>query len=429
MKNITWTIILCTFLSQSLFSQQDLSLEQAIQTALSGNFDVSVSTRQLSQAQIYKHPGAAGMLPTVTANAANVNRFDKNQQGAYSTHSVLPGAQLSYRIFGGYSARVNLERLGLLEDISEGNVDLVLENTIQAVILAYNQVLVEQEKKEVFARILELSRDRYRYEVNRQELGLSVSFEVLQASNAYLNDSSHFLLQELSHKNALRNLNLIMNQDLDREYSFTDDLSVPEERLDREGVIQAILNNSTALRRQSLNLDLSQKQIRLQKSALFPTLDFRAGGDYGWGRIKFDGQDAVSGTSFDYYANFTLSYTLFNGGNVRRAIRDATLDYQINELQTASLQQNILNQGLALSDMYVVQLNQLSLAAEQLKAAALNMDIAAERFRNGSISSFNYRDIQLSYLNAALNQISVKYQVVASHTQLLRLRGLLLQQE
>lgn len=429
MKHITRTIILCAFLSQSLFSQQDLSLEQAIQTALSGNFDVSVSSRQLAQAQMYNHPGAAGMLPTITASAANVNRFDKNQQGAYSTHSVLPGAQLTYRIFGGSSARVNLERLGLLEEISEGNVDLVLENTIQAVILAYNQVLVEQEKREVFARILELSRDRYRYEKSRQDLGLSVSFEVLQASNAYLSDSSNHLLQELSYKNAFRNLNLIMNQDLDSEYSLTDGLSVPEERLDRDAVAQSIQNNSTALRRQSLNLDLAEKQIRLQKSALFPTLDFRAGGDYGWGRIKFDGQDAVSGTSFDYYANFTLSYTLFNGGNIRRAIRDATLDYQINELQTASLQQNILNQGLALSDMYSVQLNQLSLAAEQLKAATLNMDIASERFRNGSISSFNYRDIQLTYLNAALNQISVKYQVIASHTQLLRLRGLLLQAE
>lgn len=407
----------------SLFGQEQLSLETAINTALNNNFDVKILSGRMRIAKNNNTYGAAGLLPSATAVTNASSRYDDNSQGKYSTSVLSPGVQMNWRVFDGLSAWITKEKLDLLEDISEGNTELVLENTIQAVILAYNQVLFEQERETSFRELLKLSRDRYDYEMNRKDLGLSVSFNVLQARNAYLSDSSNFLLQQLSLKNAFRNLNLLMNRPLEIQYTLLDRLSIPQAVLSKEDILAKIETSNITLRTQMLNLDLAARQTSLQKSALFPTIDVRAGTDYGWNRVKPKGGEVSTGTSFDYYANFTLNFTLFNGGNVRRAIRNATIDEEIAGIEMSALKQGIHNQALALYDLYSVQMNQLQLANDNLEAAKLNLEIAQEKFKNGSINSFNYRDIQLVYLNASLGRISTLYDIVESHTQILRLTG------
>jgi outer membrane protein len=42
---------------------------------------------------------------------------------------------------------------------------------------------------------------------------------------------------------------------------------------------------------------------------------------------------------------------------------------------------------------------------------------------NGTINSFNYRDVQQIYLNAAVKFQNAKFSVIASHNAILRLTG------
>jgi outer membrane protein len=51
------------------------------------------------------------------------------------------------------------------------------------------------------------------------------------------------------------------------------------------------------------------------------------------------------------------------------------------------------------------------------------MSIADEKFRTGAISSFEYRDIQLIYLNSALRRLEAIYDLIGSRTALTRLTG------
>jgi outer membrane protein TolC len=51
------------------------------------------------------------------------------------------------------------------------------------------------------------------------------------------------------------------------------------------------------------------------------------------------------------------------------------------------------------------------------------MSIADEKFRSGAISSFEYRDIQLIYLNSALRRLQAIYNLIGSRTSLTRLTG------
>ena len=66
---------------------------------------------------------------------------------------------------------------------------------------------------------------------------------------------------------------------------------------------------------------------------------------------------------------------------------------------------------------------QLELAEENLGAAKLNMDLSRERYENGTINSFNYRDVQQIYMNAAVQFQNAKFSLIESYNAILRLTG------
>jgi len=46
----------------------------------------------------------------------------------------------------------------------------------------------------------------------RKDIGSAVTFEVLQAKNSFLSDSTNYLLQELNVRNAFLRLNLLLGE-------------------------------------------------------------------------------------------------------------------------------------------------------------------------------------------------------------------------
>ena len=65
----------------------------------------------------------------------------------------------------------------------------------------------------------------------------------------------------------------------------------------------------------------------------------------------------------------------------------------------------------------------LEVADLGLQSARLNLQIASDKFRAGTINSFNFRDVQLIYLNASLATLEVTYNLISSETELMRLTG------
>jgi outer membrane protein TolC len=70
----------------------------------------------------------------------------------------------------------------------------------------------------------------------------------------------------------------------------------------------------------------------------------------------------------------------------------------------------------------------LILAFENLEAARLNLRLSKERFEAGAINSFNYRDVQISYIAIAQRQLEAVYNFIDTQTALLRLTGTIIQE-
>ncbi|WP_420579895.1 TolC family protein [Reichenbachiella sp.] len=438
-RKTTWVLALVGVLLGNVLKAQDqLSLSQAIEMGLANNFSIQIEKSKQEQAANLNTWGQAGMFPNISFNASpSINYQDTETDnpfrfgGSNVSTDVTPSIQANWVLFDGLNVRMTKGKLALLEEQSGGNALIIIENTVQAIILAYYTVLLEERRTEVFANTLNLSRDRYDYVKLKGDLGSAVTFDILRDKNSYLTDSSNYITQVLNHKNAIRNLNLLLAEEVNKEYVFLDSLAIQDTEFSLDELAAAMKSSNSNLRNQYVNLEIIQKDIGIARSAMYPRLTLNLAGSNGWNHLELgtpigappNETSAINTTTLSLSANLTLAFTLYNGGKIKNQIKNARIQEQIGQLQIKDLELTLDNSLLSTYDRYNLRQNLNSIAAVNLETADLNLDMGEERYRNGSINSFNYRDLQITYLQTALIYYQSIYDLIESKTELLRLSG------
>ncbi len=433
---------LFTFWIIKAHGQDTLSLSQAIQLGLANNYQIQLSDKQVAIAQNNNTWGAAGLYPTIsfitTANGL-ANRYPDQQLLALArtqfvdssfsvntqqTATVTPSVNLNWVLFDGFSVQINRSRLASLQQLSEGNAAIVVENTLQSILLAYYSALLQKQSYEVLAELRDLSRDRYQYMQTRKTLGNAVTFDVLQAEGNYLADSANALRQQINYNNALRNLNLILAAPVDTKYVLREEAWDYSQVFNLNDLIGKLESQNKTLQNQYLNQELLRKNVQLSKTALYPMLNLSANLGRSYTGLYGDMENYLwDNNGYRGSATLTLSYTLSNGGNVRRAIQNARIQEEMGSIQTEEMKQHLYNSLYSTLEQYQVRQQLQQVAELSLKSTRLNLQIAGEKFKAGAINSFNYRDVQLAYLGATLEKLQADYYLIESYTELLRLSG------
>ena len=423
---LTFTAVL---FSINGYSQESLSLADAIQIGLKNNFQIQISGLNTEIAERNNNWLEAGALPSISVSASQNNNWSENNnptsfiQGKFQTNSVTYGADLNWVLFGGFKVKITKDKLQQLEEQSIGNGAVVVENTVQSIILGYNNALLQKEKLSTLQKLVEVSADRFRYMESKKELGSASTFDLLQTKNALLTDSTNYLLQELAYKNALRNLNMLMAIDVEKEYELSDNLQLPLSAYEIDGLKAKMLSNNQTLKNQYINQEILRKDKQLARAGLFPVISFGSGLNQNVSGFSNDQFSSSGNESFSYYANFTLSWTLFNGNKTHRAFQNMKIQEEIALLTTDEMKLTLTNELITAYELYAARKTIFNLSEESLNTAEMNMNIAKEKFKSGSINSFEYRDIQNAYLNTAMTRLEAMYNVIDTHTDLTRMTG------
>jgi outer membrane protein len=429
------SIICAVFVSQNNYSQDSLSLNDAIQVGLKQNYDILILQKNSEINELYNCWGEAGRYPSIDMGASQGNNISDQSNNPTSfiqellkSNSFEASTNLSWTIFNGFKVKANKLRLEELIRQSDGMLTLAIENTIHGIIISYYQVQLQREKLSLLKNVLDLSREKYKYQENKNELGLSVSFDLLQYESAYLTDSSNLILQELAFKNSVRNLNLIMGVEIEQSWLLTT-LINPETKLySYDNLKQKALSNNSNIINQNINLNLLKQDIEIAKSSFYPVLSFNSGTNYNLSSFKIASYDRGSGASINYYGNFTLSFRIYDGGKVKRGIKALEIQNEITNLETDKLSKNITNELAITFDMYQTRLKLFDLNKKAFTVAQKNFDIAKLKENNGLINSFNLRDIEMAYLSAGILLFESSYNLIESNATLLKLTGGIVQE-
>lgn len=418
-----------------------ISLSDAISIALANNYQIQIAENNISIAQNNNDYGAAGKYPTVTFNVQqnnNLNYADNPAsiiRGLSVSDNITGGIDVNWVLFDGYKVRINKKRFTQLEQQSYGNSKLIVENSINAVILAYYRTLIEQQKLGVLNEVKQLSKDKLDYELLKKDLGTGSTFSVLQVENAYITDSLNYILQVNAYDLAINSLQLALGNDNNSRYQLTDTLTFTATSYDFDILKDIVLQDNVNLRNQYINLDLQRSNVELQKSNLYPRVSLATGASTSFNYSSVNLLNFNTGEtsrisnnfpSYNYYLNFALSYNIFNGGNIQRNISNAILQQELTELNIKDIERQLANQLKNTLTSYNNQVQILQLNNTLIDNARTNLQLAEDQFKSGIINSFNYRDIQLAFVQANLQKLETIFNIKTTETELIRLTGGLL---
>jgi outer membrane protein len=457
-------LIFLLLLSLTSQAQDTLSLAHAVQIGLKNNFGVQIQQLNVEAAKLNNTWGQAGLMPIITLTASQNNnaiqRVPANPfavPGLNITDNVLGQLDVQFTLFDGFAVKITKQRLEQLETLSKGNTTFVMENTVQAIILGYYQATLEKERLQVLIKNRGFSKERYTYVKLKKSLGSAITFDVLQEQNNYLTDSANVLRQEIVVKNATRNLNVLLNDDINKTYEFTNPLQFEGEAYLYDDLKSKMVRTNTNLRNQFISQELFHNATRNAQANLSPAILLNLGGtgslDQQYAKFRpttggtivksttpigYVNDDPLqpvvgssiateyltqTGNSYGGYANLSLRFTLFNGGQLRRTIDNAQIQEKIAKLTTDQLKLSLENSLLASFDLYNLRKQLVLIAQTKLQAAELNLSLANERYKNGALSAIDLRIVQENYQSAALEKFSAIFDGLASRIDLVRLTG------
>ncbi len=468
MKHFT-TLLLTLVLTATVVLGQspNLSLADALSKCLQNNYDLEVARQDIQVAQRNNNFEQAGRMPTVSFRGTANNNRSFNQPASpfalpgTNRSNVLSGSlDAQWVIFNGGRVNITKERLSQLEVQSKADLSIAIENTLEAVTLAYYQAQLELENQKVLEKVLSLSNDRVEYVRLQRELGSATSFEVSQEETTFFADSTNLVNQELTLSNAFRQLNFLMAEsNLNQTYTLTDGLDYQQEDYVYEQLLSQIKTDNNNLRKRFILNRLQEIDIDQQGLAFMPNFLVNAGynGSKNWFRAgfpvtvtpslpdplpagsmtweeyrnfnesiassRFIETQTNSGYSYGPYVNFTLTIPIYNGRQNVRAVQNARVEFEKSKIQTQKLELELSRDLYQSLDQYNNRIKVASLSRKSKEAAELNLNLSRDRLQTGVINSFDYRQVQVQYLNAAQNELRAKYNVILSQVSLLKLTG------
>lgn len=427
--------IMVSLLTNSSTAQDSLSLSDAIQIGLKKNFDIQISAKNVEINKLQNTWGQAGRYPTVDINVQQGNSISDQSNNPLSIvqqliyqNSIQGSANLNWVLFNGFRVKANKQKLNNLEAQSEGNASLVIENTIQGIILSYYSTNLQKEKMDLLKNVLKLSRDKYMHEKEKGDMGFATTVDQLQFESAYLTDSSAVIMQELAYKNAMKNLNLFLGVDINLIWSLSDKLLPENVMYNYEDLESKMLGNNTNIKNQVVNMEILKQDITLAKASMFPVVSFNSGASYNTSRLQINdfpmpGANVSNSANINYFANFTLGFKIFDGGKVKRAIQAVQIQDDITNLNMDKLKHQLTQELSNHFEIYNTRIAIFEVNKKAFEVAQKNFDIAKLRKNSGLINSFDLRNIEMVYLQTGVSLFEAIYNIEESKTNLTRLTG------
>ncbi len=438
---LKWNLFLLIFLFAAPSNAQNrkISLSEAIKIGLKNNFQIQIAKKQVEIAENNNTWKNTGRYPTIDFNLNSNNSFNwSNNPASFNprisniTGGLTPSIDGRWILFDGFKYKINKQRFEELEFQSQTQVGIAIENNIRAIMVAYYQVIIQKEQLKTLEEVIKLSKERIDYQKTRQEFGQAGRFEIVQSSDAFLNDSTSYLIQLNTYETTLLNLKLAMGiDDMNITYEPKDKIDEKVKRYLYSDLEQKMFSKNRNLKQLMISQKLSQLNRELFEKDRKPIItlgsgiSFRENGYWQSGKNPIT-QELYGGdfsSNLNYYLNFGLTFNIYDAGQRKRNIENAKVEEEIAQLNIKDLKRALSNQLKVALQNYNNQLDLLRLTEKLIKNAEENLLISKERFKAGQISSFDIRTVELAYINASQSRLNALYNVKNTEIELIRLTG------
>lgn len=418
------TIAICIAAAFSLCApaQRVMTLAQCIDHAVSHNVNVKRYANNVEQQKVQLSTARNSRLPDLTAGASQSFNFGRglNSENAYvnrNTQSTGFNLQTSVPLLTGgrIPNEIAMSRLNLLAataDLEHARQSIALQVAaayLQAVYAA--EVVKVQEAQVAFSKIQE---DRISKLFNA---GKSPESDVVEAHSQVAQDEMGRTQAKCDYKLAMLDLSQLL------ELSSPDSIEIVAPQGETSPTLPPLPDRIFAraegvkpeIQAEKLRLQAAEKNIRIAKAALYPTLSLGAGlsSEY----YKTSGYQASSfskqlSDNFNKSIGLSLNIPIFNRLATRNSIRQAKLQQSEQALQLDETKKTLYKE---IQQAYYNAVNaqakyESALAAR--KAAESNFNMMTGKFENGRANATELEEAKTKRANAITSTLQAKYEYI-----------------
>ena len=412
--------------------QEPLDLEKALQLGLENNLQVKIGVENRNLRELDKKIAAGSLfMPSLNANYLRTFATEDVTQTFVSDPNnpreidAAKSKNKAYSFVGIYGFRpeslLTIRRLGMLEEISDLDAKIIVENTVAGISTSYYRLILELQRFKVLQQTLFLSKARLDISQAQYELGGAGKRDYLAAQVDYNGDSSLLMTQYQVIQNARVNLNELLASDPDTDFLIQDSTITIGDRLALDSLYEnAFLENKQLLVNQRNNNEAFLRIRELQASRL-PGINLNS--SFNNSVFNSDAGFLIQNERQGLNYGGTITFNLFSGLTLNRRIQSAKVNQRIQDYSLEQYEIQLKSDIQRAYNTYENNLGLLSIEQTNYQVAKENSEIALERFRLGIASYLEFRDAQVNLLSAENRLITSIFQIKQQEIELLRLSG------
>ena len=407
-----------------------ITLEQALEIALSENVSVKVADMEIQRTGYAKKGAYAALFPQIDV-VGSYQRTIKKQAMYMSMGEGQEPMKIEVGMFNtlnaSASAALPLVSAQLWKSIriSGMDVELAVEKarssrleTVTQVKNSYFAILFAKEAFEVYKSVYENAVDNFK-EVQKKYDAQKVSeFELVRAKTTVEQAIPNVYNAESTVILALWQLKAVLGVDLDTNIDVAGKLSDYSQQMfyDIHQHDSVSLDNNSAMKQLAIQTEMLSETVKLQKYANIPTL----AASFNFSYMSMANDVAFKNFPWIPYstAGISLSIPIFAGGKRYQAIRQAKNQYEQVKLQADNTERQLM---IAVrQNLNTMEMNMKSYYAAQNAVASAQKayEIAEAAYRVGRSTLIELNDAQLALTQSRLAESQAIYNFVVAKAQL-----------
>ena len=411
-----------------------LTLEQALEIALSENPTIKVADQQIEIKRYAKQGTYASLYPQIDATASYQRVIQKQtmsmDMGTGEPMTIRVGSDNSFN--GGLTLGMPVVNAQLWESlkVSALDVELAVEQArssridmVEQVTKAYYGILLAKQSQELYQSVYDNAVENNKIVKKRFEVGQVSEYDLITSNVSVQNALPNVIEAEYTVTLALWQLKALLGIDLQREIDVTGSLMDYVHVLDKSyDIAQINLENNTTLKQLDMQEQMLEHALKITKLANVPSLSVNAA--YLYTALGNDGKFFVKSAWNPYaYAGLQLNIPIFAGTKRRAATREASLNLSNLKLQRENAERQ-LRVGI------VQYLNNMQSSVKKYHASAATVDqaqrgydIAVKRYDVGRGTLVDIDNSQLALIQAELGRNQSIYNFLTAKVALDKILG------
>lgn len=404
-----------------------LTLEQALEIALSENPSVQIADQTVEIKQYAKKGTYAALWPTISASAT-WQRYVKKQQFHIMGQTMEVGTTNNYA--AGVQAAMPLVNVQLWKSLklSAQDVELAVEQArqsridmIEQVSTSFYRILLAKDSYNVYKRVYDNAVENHKIVEKKYAVGAVSEYDFVRSQVTVSNAEPNVLNAENSIVVGLWQLKALLGMDLSLDIDCAGSLADFERVMKSGYSAEGDLANNTTLRQIDIQEGMLEKTIELQRAANLPTLSLSMNYNY----TAMDETMKISHYRWNPYsvAVLSLDVPIFAGGKRRAEVKQAEINLKNLQLQRENAERQLRTALMQYESNMRTNVKEYYASSQNISQAKRGYDIAVKRYEVGGGTLVDVDNSQLAYTQAELSRSTAIFNYLLNRVAIEKIIG------